>query len=301
MSTWDDPALLVTGEPALIRRLRLQQSWYRSEVLGVAPGLGGRAGLERLVGSMVSIEAVAERPALNFFDDDQIATYVDQRVADHRSGGRGLISEDRLRRNLLSSQPMAFSIAAKLRSAPDAPAILSALTGLPIVHVDWVEAEWGPDRTEHLDDNTACDLASSGRLGDGRTVVVGIESKYSEPLERGIAGRPERYDAAIESSDWLGPDFRSVMASAGHNQLCRDLLLVASMESSGVADVGLAMVITMEQDSLTRDAISRVQSAMVKPDRLRWVSWQTVVEVLERSSLAEFGERFGARYLPVEW
>lgn len=298
--SWDHPALLVASDAALIARLRLQQSWYRSVVLNTPAGRGGRAG-ERLVGSMLDSNAVAANRALNFFGDREIVAYVDARVAEHRRGGRGLIAEDRLYRNMLSSQPMAFSVAAKLRTAPDAAAIVAAITGLSVATVEWVEAEWGPSKAEHLGDNTAADMAFGGRLSTRESFIVGAESKYSEPLERQLASKPERYSAAIAASSWCGPEFEAHMATRGHNQLSRDLLLSASLESSGVADRALALVITMEQDSPTRAAIERVQSVMTFPDRLRWVSWQDVIAALKNSSLAEFGERFEQRYVPEEW
>lgn len=297
---WADPALLVSTDQRLTARLRLQQSWYRSEVLGVEPGLGGQ-GNRRLVGNMLSYEAVESDPALNFFRDPIIAGYVERRVGEHRRGGRGLISDDRLRRNLLSSQPMAFTLAAVLNGADDRAAILSAVSGLPIAAVEWVEAEWGPDKAEHLGDNTAADLAFGATLTSGASLVVVVETKYSEPLDQGLAQRPERYDTAIAESAWCGAGFRDVMNTRGHNQICRDLLLGASLESAGTFDRALAIVVTMAEDKPTIDSIGRVRAVMSRPDRLRHLSWQQVIDVLGGSSLAAFAEVFEERYVPREW
>lgn len=109
----------------------------------------------------------------------------------------GLVHPDRFYRNLLSSQPLAFSVAGELRGNPSAAAaVISNLTGLPIgglgrleapdalvpdehrkprrlrdgrvkpyapldkFTLDLVEAEWFPPRWAHTGDKSAFDIAA---------------------------------------------------------------------------------------------------------------------------------------------
>lgn len=104
----------------------------------------------------------------------------------------GVAETDRLWRNLLSSQPLAFSLAGHLRAHPDAAASLFAeLTGRDVAglaslraprHVDHelhgIEAEWFPPRELHTGDRSGFDIAALLALRDGRHLLLTIEVKY---------------------------------------------------------------------------------------------------------------------------
>lgn len=108
----------------------------------------------------------------------------------------GKAEEDRLSRNLLSSQPLAFSIAGHLRFHPSAASrLLRKMTGLPVealdalkpdsdrlvdFALDGIEAEWFPPRAEHTGDMSGFDIAACLGLTDGRRILVSIEVKYTD-------------------------------------------------------------------------------------------------------------------------
>ena len=127
---WDDPALAVGSDPPLRRRYRLLQSWYRERVLDADHGYDHRRGT-RPVGSLLGEWEVVADQALNFLGDHVVLDYVDERVPAVIAAG-GTLDEHRLRHNMLSSMPMAFTLIGALRSADDRDEVVSQMVGLPV-------------------------------------------------------------------------------------------------------------------------------------------------------------------------
>lgn len=99
---WDDPSWRVADDSSWQAGLRWQQCWWRSERLALPAGPFSKARPNRLVGSTLALDAP---PDANFLTDEAAAA-AERRLA---GGGGGLVKENRLRRFLLSSQPMCFS------------------------------------------------------------------------------------------------------------------------------------------------------------------------------------------------
>jgi hypothetical protein len=97
---WDDPSWQVGKDNAWQAGLRWQQCWWRAERLGLPAGPFSKRFEHRLVGSTLAFDAPRDANYLTA----AVADAVERRLGGAGSGG--LISEDRLRRSLLSSQPM---------------------------------------------------------------------------------------------------------------------------------------------------------------------------------------------------
>ncbi len=188
------PMFLVRSDPARRARYRRLQSWYRQTVLGLNAGLdsGGRP-----IGSLLPSEAVESDPSLNFLRDERLARIALDRLAENR----GTFVGDRLKRNLLSSQPLCVNLFGMLKLHPDAAAVvLAAVTGLPIERVDLIEIERAPDRaTAILNDRTAFDAYVEYRSSAGGRGFLGIETKYTEPFSDDLALARR---SATSTADW---------------------------------------------------------------------------------------------------
>jgi hypothetical protein len=167
----------------------------------------------------------------------------------------GKAEPDRLWRNLLSSQPMAFSIAGHLGAHRDEAASLfsamigSDVPGLGVLHpgdtapqghrLDGIEAEWFPARKAHTGDMSGCDIAACLELSDGTRTLVTIEVKYTDTF----SAKPvswTRYQRHLED---LGLDEQSTAAlvEAGCSQVLRQVMLTDSVRRRGLApDAGAA-------------------------------------------------------------
>lgn len=297
---WDDKRLSVKSDPALRARYRRLQSWYRETQLGVPPG---RNDAGRLVGSMVDLDASIADPGLNFLDAD-ITAYVDQRLPEITATG-GAADPHRLRRNMLSSQPLCFNLFGGLRAdLPTAAAILSDVLDLKIDVIEEITVEYAPLPTaQYLADRTAFDAFIVYRTHEGERGFVGVETKYTEPFS------PTVYTAALNPrySDWTTPEHgfkEGAVAKLEHksvNQLWRNALLAVALRSADGYDRGHVAVLGLADDTNIAKAVKGLSTQHSAPrDLVRAATLEALAERTEREpELAAWAQAFRRRYLDL--
>lgn len=299
---WNDPSsVVVSRDTPLQRRHRLLQSWYREHVLDADHGYRhDRNAGPRPVGSLLAEWEVDADRALNFLGDPVVLDYVDQRVPVVVAAG-GTLEEHRLRHNMLSSMPMAFTLTGALRSAADSDDIVRRMFGVSIGGMVGAEAEWVPPGVppvELLADRTALDAAIelAGRRGSGP--IIGVETKYTEPLSQ-KEYFSDRLVEATEACDWFLPGAAHHLRDRSTNQLWREALLTWL---GGGLESHFAVVGLRDDTSLWR-SVERLQSFMARPNRILAKSWEEAIRSLEGTSLESLGLLFEERYLdtsPIE-
>lgn len=174
---WDDPRWLEKSDNAWQRGLRHQQAWWREERLGQPPGplIGG----ERLVASMLP-RTVGLGPNLMTAEARLAAERAIARLS--RSGGPGIIQEERLRRNMLSSQPLCFNLFGYLSEHPATLLPWVRQLSPDAAEVIEVRLEWAP--ADKPLGGSAFDAFVEYALSGGRRGFFGIECKYAENLAR---------------------------------------------------------------------------------------------------------------------
>ena len=295
---WDDARLGSTSDSRLVRQYRLQQSWYRQHVLSADHGCISHGGSERPVGSLLALHEVERRPALNFFDDDELYAWVDQQVGDARTR-RATLSGPRLRTNMLSSMPMAFSLGAIISLAADRTEIVRTAFGLELDEVTDVVPEWAPFPDHPLGDKTAFDLAIFFRRGR-HIGVLGIETKYTEPLS------PQPYDTeryrsvtAEATPEYFGADAADHLVGSATNQLWRHRMLAAAIVESGEFDLAEVAAVGLAADSKLWAALSTVQEHCGDQHPFIGVTWEGLAAHLEATSVSDRARRFRDRYLDL--
>lgn len=118
------------------------------------------------------------------------------------------MSEDRLRRNVLSSQPVAFNLFGYLKHLPRALVTWLASLGIDAEEAE-VRIEWAPPKAEHFGGGSAFDAAIFYRSADGTKGLVGVEVKYSENLDdQSIDPRDEYIVARMRVSTCWRPNLK---------------------------------------------------------------------------------------------
>lgn len=226
-------------DPPFTARMRLHQSWYRAQVLGVPCGTGPQAHHDSRYGNMLT---TADGSAGKNLLTPEIAALARRRVA---AGGG--VEPYRLFHNMLSSQPMCFNLFGPLVGDLDLAArCLRQILDTPIEAVERVELEWAPQPAEHyLADRTSFDAFIEYRRPDGRLGFLGIETKLTEAFSGTHYDRAEyRRWMASPSSPWL-PTAAGEVDAVRHNQLWRDHLLAIALRDrpgSSYAEGGFALV-----------------------------------------------------------
>jgi len=271
---WDSRDLRVASDSSRTARYRLLQSWYRQTVLGVEAGATGQAGSERLVGSRLRREDVAERRDLNFLDP-KIAGYAQRRAVEVQREG-GTLEPVRLFRNMLSSMPLCFNVFGMIRETPDAQLeFVQQLFDPSAVGIEMIECEWTP--VAGLGDRTAFDAAIVTRHVDGSTHLIGIETKYTDSFS------PTEYESAEyvrvhQASGWFRDGTAGDLSGRATNQMWRDCLLAAAAELAGEYTTAAVVVLALEDDPGAGAAIAGVDAALSDPRRCQAVPLQRIVE-----------------------
>ena len=192
---WHDPSWRVSSDNTLQAGLRLQQAWWRQARRGIReagllhppPKPGKPARLHNpLVVSMLPETQVGFAP--NLMWPEAIDAYEAAKLA--LNAGAGIIYEDRLRRNLLSSQPLCFNLFGYL-SQVDPNALLPwvRLYAPQATSVSRILCEYSASAAELGAaplGGSAFDAFVEYTLPGDSTGFIGIETKYHEDLAKGL-------------------------------------------------------------------------------------------------------------------
>ena len=199
--------------PSRIRRMRTHQGWWRAFVLGVEPG-------ERLDGKGTACNMLAVDSENLGFLTDGILEVVNRVVNDRNENSAGAMEEKRLRRNLLSSQPLCFNIFAPLH-ADKALALRILQSFFPkLTEITDVYFEFDPKN--YTADRSAFDVAIEGREGKKR-VLIGLECKYTESFSP-TEYKSDVYKRIFDNSSRFLDDYE-VLTKSQYNQLFRNQLI----------------------------------------------------------------------------
>ena len=285
---WDDPRWLEKSDNAWQRGLRHQQAWWREERLGQPPGpiIGG----ERLVASMLP-RTVGSGPNLMTAEARLAAERAIARLS--RSGGPGIIQEERLRRNLLSSQPLCFNLFGYLSEHPATLLPWVRQISPDAAEVIDVRLEWAP--ADKPLGGSAFDAFVEYALPGGRRGFIGIECKYAENLAK-AQPKPasEKYTEATQAGPWTA-GAETVLDKPRLRQFWYNQLLTQAVLARPEFDEGIGVVVACGADTSARDVTAEVRAQLTEPESLRFSSIEEVVATV--SGHQDWARDFTKRYL----
>lgn len=299
MSTvaWDDERWRGSGDNEWARGCRSLQGWWRTERLGLPAGPHKATKPDRLVGSMLPLDAPSDA---NYLSTEAVDT-ARRRLGE---GGGGLVDTDRLARNLLSSQPVCFNLFGHLQHHPDVLVEWLRAMGIDADAVIEVRLEWAPSPADHFDGGSAFDALVVYGRGSTRG-FVGVECKYAENLsDQRLKPRAPYIDFTRASNYWRTGSPERLRAHETV-QLWLNTLLAQScvdVAQEGWTE-GSVVMLACGADTAAFEAAVRVRTELsAEPDgNQRWVAWssyETVIDIAaRRPELAEWADTFTARYL----
>ncbi|MXY78759.1 MAG: hypothetical protein F4Y94_03485 [Chloroflexi bacterium] len=294
---WDDPVLQWNqewkgGKPDWRARYRLLQSWYRERILQAPPGQATHGRRVDPVGSTLDRDWSNANPRANFLSQ-AIADYAAERLP----------RDDRVRRNLLSSQPLCFNLFGFLRGREHvAAAALSDVLDIPIAAVTLIRVEWKP-KLHPLGDRTSFDAFVEYVNPAGGRGFLGVETKYTEAFSRKRSEKP-RYTEITEAPDsGFRPGAAEQLAHPLTNQLWRNTLLaLAVLDQSNYAE-GYSVVLHAPRDEHIESAIDAYYAQREEPKSLlRVATYEDLVAAIEEQpgpDVADWCLRFRQRYLDL--
>lgn len=288
---WDAPSWQESGDNAWARGCRLLQGWWREELLQLPPGPKTRKAGDRLVVSMLALDAPA---GANFLTEDAYRAALDRLAG---SSGAGIVAEDRLKRNLLSSQPACFNL-------------FGPFVGLPALLLPWVQSidpscvtveslefEWAPSPARHFKGGSAFDAAIFYTDGSGRC-FLGVECKYSEDLRKNDPRKVrDVYRSYTDDSGYWREGAARRLDRPGLRQLWINTLLAQSICDRDDFERGTHVVVACAADVAAAESAGKIRTELHDPDRwLRWSPYEQVLEALASTADPTWSDQFLQRY-----
>lgn len=193
-------------------------------VLGLPPGPHPKSKGELVCNTLPDIS-----PAGSNFLNEKVREAIERTLDERSGGGAGMIEEERLNRNLLSSQPLCFNFFGPLMVDLElANKIIRALWP-DVEAVNAVHFEYAPSSVPRPD-NSAFDVALEVTI-EGQHALLGLECKYTDSFSTTEYDKPE-YRALYEGSAFFAAPYEQFKAT-GFNQLFRGQLLAERLLREG--------------------------------------------------------------------
>jgi len=252
-----------SGDDEFTARMRLHQSWYRTNVLKVPYGTGPTPNSKKQYGNMLTEEDAAR--GCNFLSE-RLYKLARERIEQ----ATGVVEEFRLLRNMLSSQPMCFNLfGLMVDDLNTATSFWKKILPEEVDRVTRVDFELAPEPIEeYLADHTAFDAFVEYRDTSGSLCFIGIETKLTEPFSPKVYDRPE-YMRWMEGdkSAWK-PEARDEVTAIKHNQLWRDHLLAFAMLQHPDSEYakGRLMLVRHHEDGKCAEVVKGYEALLRESD-----------------------------------
>lgn len=283
------------------------QSWWRAEQIGVPPGPSSPSSTKPS-GAWLPLDTLTDpaRRHLNFYDADLLELIAQRR---QRKAWGGIVSEDRLMRSLLSSQPVCFNLFGVLARYPEVLLAWVRSLGIDAVAIEptepddpaLVRIEYAPPKDHHLGSGSAFDACITYRDSAGRRGVIAVETKYAENLaEQKATADPKYAEATAELGHWKNTAVE-VLNRPVPVQCWQNLLLVqkaVQLRTHGW-EHGTFVMTSDGRDLSALRATTTLWSQLHDPEPwVHWSPYQSILDIARAHREAQaWADWFETRYL----
>ena len=214
-----------------------------------------------------------------------------------------VIEEERLRQNLLSSQPLCFNLFGPMKlDLALATAVCEQLLPGFIREVVDVRFEHSPARGHKafVGDGTAFDVLLRGYTPAGRRAFVGIEVKLTEGCNEPLPRFSGCYEEIAQASGLFVDPGDPALRANPIQQLFRQTCLGAAMLRNELYDEGLYLLVAPQDNHLAWNAADSFRRHLCKPDAGRLpfhaLSLETVISAIGAAGEAELARLLHRRH-----
>ena len=278
-------------------RMRVHQGWWRAFVLAEPPGKNP-ADAENDVCNTILNGSTTKK---NFLTSNALKAY-ELSLQERNEKSPGMMNEDRVWNNLLSSQPLCFNFFGELKTdLAFASEVLRAW--IPsLQEVTDVRFEYAPDG-RYTDDNSAFDIAFFYRTTKGKRGVFGLECKYTDDFSKKEYSKDSYRVIFNKASKNFCKPYEDYIAS-DYNQLFRNQLIAETMLQNNLVDEVITGLHFNHLDE-NAEAIGKAFRNMLVngSDRFILISQRDFITSLQKMDLAwerrEWVMMLWARYCAV--
>lgn len=264
------------SESGFKRRMRFHQGWWRAFVLAEEEG-AHPIRKEKVVCNTILNGQTSQK---NFLSP-KISQAVRQTIEERQSAHSGIIEQDRLFNNLLSSQPLCFNFFGELKIDTDFALQVLQQFWPELTQVKQVIFEFAPVEN-YTNDNSAFDVAFEV-MANSQCGLVGLECKYTDTFSQTEYDKPEyRHIFGQSGEKVFAAEYKDFVA-ARFNQLFRNQLMATALVQNGDYDFVYTGLFCHSDDTSALQTGTEFQRMLKDGDRRFWiVTYQDFIERMQQ-------------------
>ena len=272
----------VPDDSGFRKQMRVHQRWWRTCILAEFQG-EHPSDKSRNVCNTINNGKITGK---NFLTK-KILESVNETLLKRNSDSKGLIQEDRLFNNLLSSQPLCFNFFGELLFDKNLAHEILKQFYSQITDVTEIHFEFAPSNN-YTDDNSAFDVAVEVCAGE-KSGLIGLECKYTDSFSlekydksayREIFERSNSFENKYE--EYIEPKF---------NQLFRNQLIAESLIINSMFDFVKTGLFCHHEDSSAIKVAQEFQSMLTNgKEDFKIITYRDFIETMQKLDLT-WGQR----------
>jgi hypothetical protein len=283
------------------QRMRFHQGWWRAFVLAQSQGRNP-AQPENAEEGVCNTITGGRESGVNFLTSNASKALLASLSARNK-GSVGLINEDRVFNNLLSSQPLCFNFFAELACDTIFAAEVLKHWIPDLASVGDVQFEYGPPE-RYTNDNSAFDVAFFYTKLDGKKGILGLECKYTDDFSKQEYDKPEYREYFAGNATFTRPYEEYIRPE--FNQLFRNQLLGEAMKRhEKVAEVVTGLFCHQLDERALKIAGGFQGMLAIGPAAFKMVTYSDFISVIQKMDLTierrEWSMMLWARYCSLQF
>src|SRR5665647_334444 len=288
----------------LQKRMRHHQSWWRTCLMGEEQGQHPLKPEDKIGSSILN----GKESDINFLDEFAKKAVHDT-LTSRNNGSKGLIKEDRLYNNLLSSQPLCFIFFRRLKYNLKLATQVFQQFYPEIKEVTDIHFEYAPNAATN-GDNSAHDVALEFTSISDQKGIIGLECKYTEPFSPkeygrdGMEKQDGKYRKDYEESSAFLANYEDLI-NTKYNQLFRNQLIIESALINHSAEIGYSGLFCFQEDQNALDKGKAFQKMLKNgEERFKIITFADLIETIQKTEIdwetREWSMMLWTRYCATE-
>lgn len=263
----------IPNESSYKKRIRMHQGWWRMNVLNEKVGRHPKNRNSNLCNTILN----GEKSRNNFLTENTYKA-VFQTLDERKEEGTGMMEEDRLFNNLLSSQPLCFNFFGELMADTDFGLKILQLWWPNITELKRVIFEFAP-KERFTNDNSAFDVAFEVAIGN-QIGLIGLECKYTDTFSSTEYDKPT-YRELFKNSNSFVADYNDLKASR-YNQLFRNQLISEGLIQNSKYQFVKTGLFCYEQDNSAIEIGQEFKKMLANPDSFTIITYRSFIENIQQ-------------------
>ena len=271
---------LPTSESGFKKRMRFHQGWWRAFVLAEEEG-----NYPNKMGKVICNTILDGQTSQKNFLSPKIVNAVTQTIQERQAASSGILEEDRLFNNLLSSQPLCFNFFGELKMDTDLALQVLKQFWPELTEVISVIFEFASIKN-YTHDNSAFDIAFEVLAGN-RNGLIGLECKYTDTFSQREYDKPEYRQIFEKSKEMVFSGEYEDFTAARFNQLFRNQLIAEALVQNNDYDFVHTGLFCHQDDKSALQTGAEFQRMLKSGDKVfQMITYQDFIEKMQQLEIS---------------